>query len=87
MQICDGCGTSKTFQELKAERPNAISCCPERKMRDLLSSEYEALRELAHTCGDMSRSYNKNGNWNLNTPWYEDWFRKINIRFLNLTKD
>lgn len=77
MKICDGCGTSKSFEEIKASNPRAISCCPERKMRDLLPAEYEQMRALANTCRDMDRSYTKNSAWNLNTPWYQEWVSKI----------
>lgn len=30
--VCSGCGTDKTLDEIRAERPTAFSCCPERKM-------------------------------------------------------
>lgn len=29
---CAGCGSSETIEEIKARNPDAISCCPERKM-------------------------------------------------------
>jgi len=31
-EICTGCGSTETLEELRARAPNAISCCPERKM-------------------------------------------------------
>jgi hypothetical protein len=30
--ICSGCGTRKSLEQIKGEAPQAISCCPERKM-------------------------------------------------------
>jgi hypothetical protein len=30
--VCAGCGTSKTLEQIKGEYPDALSCCPERKM-------------------------------------------------------
>jgi hypothetical protein len=29
---CSGCGTRKSMEQIKAEHPGALSCCPERKM-------------------------------------------------------
>lgn len=29
---CLGCGSKKTIEEIRKENPNAISCCPERKL-------------------------------------------------------
>ena len=77
MQICDGCGTSRTFEDIKKERPSAISCCPERKMRDLLPAEYEEMRGLVAVCREMNHSLKKNSGFSLNTPWYEDWVYKV----------
>lgn len=30
--VCEGCGTTKSVAEIRAEHPRALSCCPERKM-------------------------------------------------------
>jgi hypothetical protein len=32
INMCMGCGTVATLEEIAARNPNAISCCPERKM-------------------------------------------------------
>ena len=29
---CDGCGADYSIQELRARRPRAVSCCPERRL-------------------------------------------------------
>ena len=31
-KVCSGCGTTKTLEAIKAANPQALSCCPERKM-------------------------------------------------------
>lgn len=54
---CSGCGTTDSLEEIKRTHPNALSCCPERKMvinppahcDDLLNAMEEceaALRDL-----------------------------------------
>ncbi len=53
--ICDGCGTTKSMEEIKAAHPAALSCCPERKMRpitaaDLVRAEVKGLRRAAEMC-------------------------------------
>ena len=30
--ICTGCGSTKSIEQIRAEHPSALSCCPERKM-------------------------------------------------------
>jgi hypothetical protein len=30
--FCYGCGSTKTIEELRAEKPTVLSCCPERRM-------------------------------------------------------
>lgn len=32
---CAGCGSTETIAEIRAKHPQAISCCPERDMREL----------------------------------------------------
>ncbi|WP_313533418.1 hypothetical protein, partial [Haematobacter sp.] len=45
--ICDGCGDTRSNEDLAAmrgENPNLISCCPERKMRLATRSDWDGLR-------------------------------------------
>ncbi|HBM2815690.1 TPA: hypothetical protein LU109_003602 [Enterobacter hormaechei subsp. xiangfangensis] len=35
-EMCTGCGTIKTLEEIAIEAPQALSCCPERKMVETL---------------------------------------------------
>jgi GcrA cell cycle regulator len=30
---CTGCGSTQTIEEIRAQHPNALSCCPERNMQ------------------------------------------------------
>lgn len=34
MLRCTGCGSTQTIEQIRREHPAAISCCPERDMRD-----------------------------------------------------
>lgn len=79
MKICDGCGTARSLNDIMANNPKALSCCPERRMRDLTVPEYEALRALQQEVQNMinDRRKEERHGWALNTPWFQDWFRKI----------
>lgn len=35
---CTGCGSQKTIEQIKGEHPGALSCCPERRMAPLPST-------------------------------------------------
>jgi hypothetical protein len=43
MMRCAGCGSTETLKQIRAKRPQAISCCPERKMK--LTCRYVQGRE------------------------------------------
>jgi len=48
-EVCTGCGTTKTLDKIKAINPQALSCCPERKMvpvRQIWRECYETQRQL-----------------------------------------
>lgn len=48
-EVCTGCGTTKTLAQIKAVNPQALSCCPERKMvpvRQIWREGYEARDQL-----------------------------------------
>lgn len=30
--VCTGCGSMQSIEQIRTEHPNAIACCPERKM-------------------------------------------------------
>lgn len=32
MLRCTGCGSTETIEQIRAQHPNALSCCPERRM-------------------------------------------------------
>lgn len=32
MQVCTGCGSIRSIEEIRAVHPDAVACCPERKM-------------------------------------------------------
>lgn len=32
-KVCTGCGSTKTLEQIRADHPQAISCCPERDMQ------------------------------------------------------
>ena len=36
---CEGCGSLKSIHQIKAEHPEAVSCCPERKLSPLSSGK------------------------------------------------
>ena len=42
---CTGCGSQKTMEQIKSEHPDALSCCPERKMAPLVSSTHGEVKE------------------------------------------
>lgn len=44
---CEGCGSEKTIEEIRREYPNALSCCPERKLVTLQQWRQRAI--LAET--------------------------------------
>ena len=57
--ICTGCGSQKSIEEIRAEHPDAIACCPERHMVDLdLWKVMERVARLekivGHLCPDKS---------------------------------
>lgn len=35
---CAGCGSTETLQQIRAKHPEAIACCPERKMENVCPS-------------------------------------------------
>jgi hypothetical protein len=37
--VCEGCGTRHTMEQMLGEHPEAISCCPERKMVSPFNAE------------------------------------------------
>lgn len=50
---CTGCGSQKTIEQIKSENPEALSCCPERKMATLgtagaVEADYETNVERLH---------------------------------------
>jgi hypothetical protein len=38
MMRCTGCGSTETLAEIRAKNPEAISCCPERKLKSVCKS-------------------------------------------------
>ena len=55
MLRCTGCGSTQTIEELRREHPQAISCCPERRMIDDTEARLQRLEKIvAHLCPDKS---------------------------------
>lgn len=53
MRFCTGCGSTKTIEEIRAENPAALSCCPERHMTEM--DEYEkSIREKVFAAGILT---------------------------------
>lgn len=38
MLRCTGCGSTETIEQIRAKHPEAIACCPERKMVEQCSA-------------------------------------------------
>jgi hypothetical protein len=50
VMACTGCGTILTMEQLRAIHPDAVSCCPERKMRPhFLVDAHSALEDTDST--------------------------------------
>ena len=65
VKICTGCGSVESLPQIKARHPNAVSCCPERKMvqhrlftADMLKEVRQSAVKLAAISGrqDEERS-------------------------------
>lgn len=50
---CTGCGSTETLAEVKTTHPKAVSCCPERKMKEQAS---------AYRMDVLLRVYDEDGN-------------------------
>jgi hypothetical protein len=63
-QTCTGCGSTKTIEEIRAEHPAALSCCPERRMINLAAAPdmYEALKALVAQILDYEKVNNLSPN-------------------------
>ena len=52
MYRCTGCGSTESIEEIRKLFPGAISCCPERKMEQVLIDDAMVSRALSgFDCG------------------------------------
>lgn len=51
--MCTGCGTVETIRSIKARKPKAFSCCPERKMVRPTTEAAERIKSLLAALGEQ----------------------------------